>query len=287
MKITNHKFEGVAFTPARWAGVTIVPEIVILHDTAGRLEKRNSARYLADNDAKVSAHFVIERDGTITQLVPTNRAAFHAGQSSYHGRAWCNNFSIGIEIVNPGKMAKIAGGDVLRARAWWKQTFTDGDDCDLVEAYTPEHGAGVWMDYTNEQIAAVAELLETLFRDIPTLRDITTHWYVSPGRKVDTNPLFPLDAIRSTILGRDDPAATVADMATASAHGAVRIKTAGSNLNLRRWPSFNPNVIGSIPNGEVVVLLGRGDPTSPAQGWDKVLYDGREGWVLARYTETA
>lgn len=290
MKILNHNLEGVAFLPARWVGTAITPEIVILHDTAGRLEKGNSARYLADNEAKVSVHFVIDRDGTITQLAPTNRAAFHAGQSSYHGRKWCNNFSIGIEIVNPGKMAKIAGGNVLQARAWWKQVYTDGDDCELVEMSTPEHGAGVWMEYTSEQIVAVAELLEALFRDIPTLKDITTHWYVSPGRKVDTNPLFPLDAIRALILGRDDPAEMGADLASTPpgvSAEMVRVRTSGSALNLRRWPSLNPNVIGSIPNGEFLPVLRRGDPDSPAEGWVKVLYGGQEGWVAEHYTTHA
>lgn len=38
MKIRNHKLEGVPFQKARHTGGVITPEIVILHDTAGRLD---------------------------------------------------------------------------------------------------------------------------------------------------------------------------------------------------------------------------------------------------------
>ena len=47
---------------------------------------------------KVSSHLLIERDGSITQFVPFNKKAWHAGVSSYQGRENCNEFSIGIEI---------------------------------------------------------------------------------------------------------------------------------------------------------------------------------------------
>ena len=49
-------------------------------------------------DMKVSSHLLIERDGSITQFVPFNKKAWHAGVSSYQGRENCNEFSIGIEI---------------------------------------------------------------------------------------------------------------------------------------------------------------------------------------------
>ena len=47
---------------------------------------------------EVSAHLFIERDGTITQFVNFNERAWHAGRSSYLGRAECNDYSIGIEL---------------------------------------------------------------------------------------------------------------------------------------------------------------------------------------------
>lgn len=47
---------------------------------------------------RVSAHFLIGRDGTVTQFVPASARAWHAGRSSFANRPNCNDFSIGIEI---------------------------------------------------------------------------------------------------------------------------------------------------------------------------------------------
>ena len=47
---------------------------------------------------EVSAHFFIRRTGEIVQFVSTHERAWHAGQSSYRGRAQCNDDSIGIEL---------------------------------------------------------------------------------------------------------------------------------------------------------------------------------------------
>jgi AmpD protein len=49
-------------------------------------------------DVRVSAHFLIERDGRATQFVSCARRAWHAGQSTFEGRAGCNDYSIGIEL---------------------------------------------------------------------------------------------------------------------------------------------------------------------------------------------
>ena len=47
---------------------------------------------------KVSAHFLVRRDGSVIQFVPVERRAWHAGASSWRGRSRCNDFSIGIEL---------------------------------------------------------------------------------------------------------------------------------------------------------------------------------------------
>lgn len=285
MRIKAHKVEGLTFQGAHYIGAEITPEIVVLHDTAGRLEKGNSAGYLASaNSGKASVHFVIERDGTIVQQVPTNRRANHAGKSSFHGREWCNGFSIGIEIVNPGRMSAVTGSRDSKARAWWGQIFDEDEGYDLAWRQTEYHGEGMWMAYTEEQIDAVIALLEVLFRDISTLSDITTHWYVSPGRKIDTNPLFPLGPIRARILGRDDPADLAAEQWSVPApikDMMVQIEAGGDTLNMRRLPSFNPNVIAAIPDGAVVPVLRTGRFVN--RDWLRVLYGGREGWIVSRY----
>ena len=54
---------------------------------------------------KVSAHVLIRRDGSITQFVPFNRRAWHAGESCYEGQEKCNDFSIGIELEGADEIA--------------------------------------------------------------------------------------------------------------------------------------------------------------------------------------
>ena len=49
-------------------------------------------------ELKVSAHFLVRRDGSVIQFVPVERRAWHAGVSSWRGRERCNDFSIGIEL---------------------------------------------------------------------------------------------------------------------------------------------------------------------------------------------
>ena len=49
-------------------------------------------------DVKVSAHFLIRRDGQIIQFVPCNKRAWHAGISVWQGRPACNDFSAGVEL---------------------------------------------------------------------------------------------------------------------------------------------------------------------------------------------
>lgn len=49
-------------------------------------------------DLRVSAHFLIRRDGSVMQFVSANDRAWHAGASSFAGRDRCNDFSIGIEL---------------------------------------------------------------------------------------------------------------------------------------------------------------------------------------------
>ena len=47
---------------------------------------------------KVSSHFLVRRSGEVVQFVPLALRAWHAGASSWRGRARCNDFSVGIEL---------------------------------------------------------------------------------------------------------------------------------------------------------------------------------------------
>ena len=82
-------------------GGVITPEIVVIHYT-GDNSLQGALSWLCAPQAKVSAHLVIAKTGVVWQLVPFNRRAWHAGRSSYDGRADVNSFSIGIENVGIG-----------------------------------------------------------------------------------------------------------------------------------------------------------------------------------------
>lgn len=63
-----------------------------------RLDPDEHPYYAGIHQLKVSAHFVIGRDGRLQQFVPCEARAWHAGASSWQGRERCNDFSIGIEL---------------------------------------------------------------------------------------------------------------------------------------------------------------------------------------------
>ncbi|MGY1489408.1 1,6-anhydro-N-acetylmuramyl-L-alanine amidase AmpD [Methylobacillus pratensis] len=63
-----------------------------------RLDPDEHPYYADIHQLKVSAHFVIGRDGRLQQFVPCEARAWHAGASSWQGRERCNDFSIGIEL---------------------------------------------------------------------------------------------------------------------------------------------------------------------------------------------
>ena len=77
------------------------PDMLVLHYTGMPTAAEAIAR-LCDPEAKVSAHYVVDEDGSILRLVPEERRAWHAGQGAWQGETDCNAASIGIEIVNPG-----------------------------------------------------------------------------------------------------------------------------------------------------------------------------------------
>ena len=77
------------------------PDMLVLHYTGMRTAAEAIDR-LRDPEAKVSAHYVVDEDGSILRLVAEERRAWHAGKGVWQGETDCNAASIGIEIVNPG-----------------------------------------------------------------------------------------------------------------------------------------------------------------------------------------
>jgi N-acetylmuramoyl-L-alanine amidase len=76
-------------------------DMLILHYTGMRTAAEALDR-LCSPEAQVSAHYLIEEDGTLWRLVPEERRAWHAGLSFWAGRRDINSVSIGIELANPG-----------------------------------------------------------------------------------------------------------------------------------------------------------------------------------------
>lgn len=102
-------------------------------------------------DLKVSAHCFIDRDGAVTQFVPFNQRAWHAGQSTFDGRSRCNDFSVGIELEGT-------------------------DDREFTEA-----------QYV--QLSRVTAALMRAYPKITRDR-IAGHSDIAPGRKTDPGPHF-------------------------------------------------------------------------------------------------
>ena len=75
----------------------------ILDLFTNRLDPAAHPYYASLTAVRVSAHFLIRRDGEVIQFVPCALRAWHAGASSWRGRTRCNDFSIGIELEGTGE----------------------------------------------------------------------------------------------------------------------------------------------------------------------------------------
>jgi N-acetylmuramoyl-L-alanine amidase len=74
--------------------------LIVLHYTV--LDCAEALDRLCDPVAEVSAHYLIDRDGTVLSLVPEEARAWHAGAGEWRGAGDVNSRSIGIELVNSG-----------------------------------------------------------------------------------------------------------------------------------------------------------------------------------------
>jgi len=153
------------------------PDMLVLHYTGMETAQAAIAR-LCDPEARVSAHYVVDEDGSILRLVPEERRAWHAGRGVWQGETDCNAASIGIEIVNPGHefgyrdFPDVQIGAVLELTADIRGRWTIPDariigHSDLAPARKQdpgEHfpwkrlageGHGLWFEPAEERIAAL------------------------------------------------------------------------------------------------------------------------------------
>ena len=83
---------GISLPPGEFGGEAIAGLFT------NSLDPNSNPSFVAIADLRVSAHFLIRRNGELVQFVGCNERAWHAGVSSWRGRERCNDFSIGIEL---------------------------------------------------------------------------------------------------------------------------------------------------------------------------------------------
>ncbi len=125
-----------------------------------QLDTNSHPYYKTIPSLKVSSHLFIDRDGGITQFVPFNKRAWHAGVSSFKDRVNCNDYSIGIELE---------GSDEI--------------------PYTHDQ---------YESLSRCTRLLVDQFPAITRDR-IVGHCDIAPTRKTDPGPHFDWDRFRISL----------------------------------------------------------------------------------------
>lgn len=141
------------YSPNHNARPAVPISMIILHYT-GMSSGEEALEWLCNPQSKVSAHYLVEEDGTIFALVEEDRRAWHAGVAAWKGQTNINDRSIGIEIVNPGH----------------------------------EHG---YRPFAEVQMEAVRDLThDVMMRHDIHPRNVLAHSDVAPLRKKDPGELF-------------------------------------------------------------------------------------------------
>ena len=125
-----------------------------------RLDMDSHPYFRKIEDLQVSSHLLIDRHGMVTQYVPFDKKAWHAGESSFRGRSSCNDFSIGIEL--------------------------EGTDH---EPFLPEQ---------YETLVGVTNSLLLEYPYLNFAR-IVGHSDVAPGRKTDPGPFFDWEGYKNAL----------------------------------------------------------------------------------------
>jgi N-acetylmuramoyl-L-alanine amidase len=193
--------------------------MVVLHytgkpDCSGAMDRMTSA------EAKVSAHYCIDEDGTTYRLVPEEKRAWHAGKSHWRGISDINSASVGIEIVNPG------------------------------------HEFG-YREFPDEQIAALIPLLSSIKERHGIGRgNIVGHSDIAPTRKEDPGELFPWEALARYRLALPSPKRDLIDPYWTDAAFLLALErfgydvTDGAKAVIAFQRRFRPNLIDGVIDGE-------------------------------------
>lgn len=125
----------------------------------------DAVAWMRNPERKVSSHYMVDLDGSTTQLVDEDKRAWHAGQSFWEGETDINSTSIGIEIQNTG------------------------------------HSLG-YVPFPDIQIDAVMDLcLGIIARHNIQPRHVLAHSDIAPARKIDPGHLFPWQQLAQNNIG--------------------------------------------------------------------------------------
>jgi N-acetylmuramoyl-L-alanine amidase len=166
------------------------PICIVMHYTGGA-SLSSSVSHLCNPHIRASAHLVIGRDGDVRQLVPFHTEAWHAGRSEWDGHDGLNPISIGIELDNPGELAE--------DRGHVETTFGRAVHLEDRERLTHQHGGTSWWhSFPRVQIERAEEACKLLVMRYP-ITAILGHDDVSPGRKRDPGPAYPIQSLRTRL----------------------------------------------------------------------------------------
>lgn len=171
-----------------------IVDTIVLHYTALPLED-TIAEFL-DERSEVSAHFVVDRDGTVIQMVRLEERAWHAGASMLGGRQNVNDFSIGVELVNWGLLRK--RGDTFYT---WKEDWTHVYSGEAPVFAHDEH----WEPYSEAQYDVLAQLVAHLRYKFPAISRETVVGHsdvcLPDGRKIDPGGAFDMSKVLDRAFG--------------------------------------------------------------------------------------
>ncbi len=177
-------------------------EGVVIHYTAGG-KGSGTVRWLARPETGASAHFIVSRDGRITQMVELAMKAWHAGVSEMkliggEVESDANQFTIGIELANYGWLQKVGDKFYIERAGKMKEAHVGAIPMEASLNFDNGHSIlGWWEPYAQKQIDALDWLLKEVAHTPKYKRaagNIIGHDSIAmpfSARKRDPGPLFP------------------------------------------------------------------------------------------------
>lgn len=186
----------VPFMASPNVGGRIQEHLLIVAHYTGAGTLASSVNHFRKAANKVSAHLLIDTSGTIVQCVPLDRIAWHCGASRWGDSHGVNEYSIGMEFVNWGKLTKRDGKYYS-----WAGTEINPDMWELIYAAHPLTGKKDWYQgYTQEALDSGFAAAQAIAKHYG-ISESAGHWEIAipEGRKTDPGPLFPMEDFKRKI----------------------------------------------------------------------------------------